>query len=128
MEKRLLLLTLAFTFLAIGSWGQTHIPANEAEAKQMAADVDPLNLNKCAPSEALKMLIPKTRAAHSTKQPIMKKGLKRTGEAVDTVEYFAVARTYNHSYAFDPSNGDVKTNKIGVAIDGTKVTLKNLSN
>lgn len=128
MEKRLLLFTLAFTFLAIGSWGQTHIPANEAEAKQMAADVDPLNLNKCAPSEALKMLIPKTRAAHSTKQPIMKKGLKRTGEAVDTVEYFAVARTFHHSYAFDPSNGDVKTYKIGVAIDGTKVTLKNLFN
>ena len=61
--KKDLLLTLAFAFVVGTSWGQVHKPANEAEARQMAADAEPLNLNKCAPAEALQMLVPPTRTA-----------------------------------------------------------------
>lgn len=126
--KKDLLLTLAFAFVVGTSWGQVHKPANEAEARQMAADAEPLNLNKCAPAEALQMLVPTTRTAQNAPRPLTRKGLQRTEETVDTVEYFAVARSFHSGYTFDPNNGDVKTYKIGVAVDGTKVTFKNLFN
>lgn len=127
--RRNLFLTIAFALLAATSWGQEHTPANEAEARQMVSDVEPLNLRRCAPKEALKMLVPQTRKAQKNSiQPLVRKGLQRADETVDTVEYFAVARSFHHSYTFDPNNGDVKTYKIGVAIDGTKVTFKNLFN
>jgi len=53
--RRNLFLTIAFALLAATSWGQEHTPANEAEARQMVSDVEPLNLRRCAPKEALKI-------------------------------------------------------------------------
>ncbi len=56
------------------------------------------------------------------------KQLNRVGEAVDTVDYFTVAQSYYTDRSFVKDGGDVLPYKIGVAIDGTKVTFTNFFN
>lgn len=60
-----------------------------------------------------------------TAQPKAKKSLKRVGEAVDTVEYYAVAQSTTRNSQFARNGGDILTYKVGIARDGNQVTFKN---
>lgn len=55
------------------------------------------------------------------------KALRRAdGATVDTVAYFVAAQNYKRNYTFTYNGGDVETYNLKVAVDGTKVTFKNL--
>lgn len=57
------------------------------------------------------------------------KGIRQAGEEkVDTVEYFAATQSYRKNYVFTYEGGDIATYNVGIAINGTKVTFKNLFN
>lgn len=68
-------------------------------------------------SERLRLAIAKTAG----------KTIRRADEnKVDTVSYFAATQSFKKNYEFNYEGGDVKTYNIGVAVNGTKVTFKNL--
>lgn len=58
-----------------------------------------------------------------------RKALRRADDAtVDTVTYFTATQTYMKNYVFNYDGGDITTYNVGVAVDGTKVTFKNMFN
>ena len=54
-------------------------------------------------------------------------GMRRAdGQEVDTTYYFTAVQTYMKNYQFNYEGGDVEIYNVGIAIDGNKVTFKNL--
>jgi hypothetical protein len=130
MKKLLLFLS----FLSIGLFvqGQTL-----TDVKSVIPDkVDPYVLQPQYDMSKLKDIIPHNAAASSSLQrnrvdaPLNRTDvLRKAGDTpVDTVSYFCVAQSYFKGYTFDYSGGDVSTYEVGVAIDGTNVTFKNMFN
>ena len=125
MRRRLLLLLVVFgSCLAIAAQPQR-------DAKSMIPkDFDPWNIQRQFDIKILQDLIPQNAKTSKVKRGTgAKKVIRRADEAkVDTVSYFAVAQSYYKNYSFTYEGGDIQTYNIGVAVDGTKVTLTNLFN
>jgi hypothetical protein len=127
-------LLLFFCLICIVQFAQGQTTNN---AKSMIPDkVDPYMLQPQYDMSKLKDLIPANAAASSSVQRARigapmnsSKVLRRAGDApVDTVNYFGVAESYYKNYAFDYNGGEILTYNVGVAVDGTKVTFKNMFN
>lgn len=55
-----------------------------------------------------------------------KRVLQRAEGTVDTVQYFSAVQSYYAGYSFNAAGGDVFSYKLGIAVEGTKVTFNNL--
>lgn len=98
---------------------------------------DPLQVQRQFDHDSMLKSLKKngTTKAASERQSLTKrkatvsKSLRRAdGQTVDTVQYFAATQTYLKNYVFNYNGGDIKTYNVGIAVDGTKVTFKNMFN
>ena len=67
----------------------------------------------------LEKMVPES--ARSAQPRTVKKSLKRVGEAVDTLEYYAVAQSTTSNYQYAPNGGDILPYNIGIAREGNQV-------
>lgn len=125
--KTLPALIIAFG-LSIVTYAQ-QLPGKPADI--LPKTFNPLNLQRQYDGKLLMEQAAKHRqvlSSHPVARP-KPTGLKRAdGQSVDTVAYFTAAQTYMKNYSFTYDGGDIKIYDIGIAVDGTKVTFKNLFN
>lgn len=101
---------------------------NDARSR-IPEDINPWSAQRQFDMNLLKELIPEGAVKGKSKVEQPRRAMKRAdGLAVDTVDYFAVAQSYYKSYTFTYEGGDILTYDLGIAVDGTKVTFKNLFN
>lgn len=101
---------------------------NDARSR-IPEDINPWSAQRQFDMNLLKKLIPEGAVKDKSKVEQPRRAVKRAdGFAVDTVDYFAVAQSYYKSYTFTYEGGDILTYDLGIAVDGTKVTFKNLFN
>lgn len=99
---------------------------NDARSR-IPEDINPWSAQRQFDMNLLKKLIPEGAVKGKSKVEQPRRAVKRAdGFAVDTVDYFAVAQSYYKSYTFTYEGGDILTYDLGIAVDGTKVTFKNL--
>lgn len=99
---------------------------NDARSR-IPEDINPWSAQRQFDMNLLKELIPEEVVKCKLKVEQPRRAMKRAdGLAVDTVDYFAVAQSYYKSYTFTYEGGDILTYDLGIAVDGTKVTFKNL--
>lgn len=123
MKKLLLLL------VAVGSCLFAAAQTKNDARSRIPEDINPWSAQRQFDMNLLKELIPEGAVKGKSKVEQPRKAMKRAdGLAVDTVDYFAVAQSYYKSYTFTYEGGDILTYDLGIAVDGTKVTFKNLFN
>ena len=114
--------------MSIATYAQ-QLPGKPADI--LPKTFNPLNLQRQYDGKLLMEQAAKHRqvlSSHPVARP-KPTGLKRAdGQSVDTVAYFTAAQTYMKNYSFTYDGGDIKIYDIGIAVDGTKVTFKNLFN
>lgn len=118
----------------------TVLSAAETKAKEanekftLPKNFDPMSLQKQFDVNLLKeklagdkakALAPVSGSRLQALQRKTGKQLRRVGEPVDTVQYFAAAQSYYTNRSFQADGGEVLSYNIGVAVDGNKVTLTN---
>ena len=109
--------------MSIATYAQ-QLPGKPADI--LPKTFNPLNLQRQYDGKLLMEQAAKHRqvlSSHPVARP-KPTGLKRAdGQSVDTVAYFTAAQTYMKNYSFTYDGGDIKIYDIGIAVDGTKVTL-----
>lgn len=128
--KKLSLMLVVSLFALVSTFAQSSVKIDRKQkvnAAELKATLNPNDVSFLAvPENKVDGIIPsvgkqKIKRAASVKQ------LPRRDEAVtDTIQYFAVAQSFHSNYTFNYAGGDVYSYNIGMALNGTKVTLTNL--
>lgn len=128
--KKLSLMLVVSLFALVSTFAQSSVKIDRKQkvnAAELKATLNPNDVSFLAvPENKVDGIIPSV-GKQKIKRVASVKQLPRRDEAVtDTIQYFAVAQSFHSNYTFNYAGGDVYSYNIGMALNGTKVTLTNL--
>lgn len=136
MRKLLFLLLLSGSCLAGFAQGVTErakvLTTKDIESKggikltEMAQAAHPFTLSRKLDKAQAAALAKQCVGKNAATAPAAKRVLRRAAGEVDTVQYFSAVRSYYEGYTFKSDGGDVFSFDLGIAVEGNKVTFKNL--
>lgn len=120
----------ASLFASASSFAQAPIKIGtkqKVNAAELKATLNPNDASFLAvPENNVEGLFPQG-GQQKVMKPASARKLMRADEAkVDTVQYFTIAQSFHSNYTFNYDGGDVYSYNLGLALDGTKVTFKNM--